>query len=261
MPDHLARALVTWAWIASLALPLACTPAQPADRADAPVPPEAASISPTPALDAGADASPPRGAGPPVSAANAPEEVDPRRLARALLRGDASLAYSPSTNTFVYLLSHTEEGNGTGLTFHVARAGEERPFEAIPVCEAYACASGKERELRIQAALPKVMDRVRGKGFAMLGPVRWPEGKLRMTLASPALALRWQRDHLVATRPGEGPVTFPPIKFAPQHKATPSAVAVVPDGTWIAVEIDFDPGSHYGEGFNVYSEVHTYRLP
>jgi hypothetical protein len=27
------------------------------------------------------------------------------------------------------------------------------------------------------------------------------------------------------------------------------------------VDVLFDPGSHYGEGFNIYSEVHTYRVP
>jgi hypothetical protein len=266
-PALLARTLLACACIASPAA-LGCTPSPdeaPPSRAPATWPVTIAPpASAAPALDAGpgdagADASPPSDAGRPVAAADDPETVEARRLAQGVLQEYGPPAYSPSTGTFIYVLSHTEEGNGTGLTFFMARAGEEKPFETLPICKAGECAY--DFAPWFEDFTPKVVERVKGKGYVLLTSTRWPEHKGQMTLASPPLTLRWQRDRLVATRAGKPPVTLPPVKFAPQHKATPSAVAVVPDGTWIVVEIDFDPGSHYAQGFNNYSEVHTYRLP
>jgi hypothetical protein len=273
MPDLalVARRLVlvgcvaSLASLASLVMP-GCTPPTeetPPSRAPATwpvtfVPPAPAALDAGP-TDAGADASPLADAGPPVAAADDPETVEARRLAQGVLQDNGPPAYSPSTSTFVYVMSHTEEGNGIGLTFFMARAGDEKPFETLPICKAGECAY--DSAPWFEAFTPKVVERVKGKGYVLLTPVRWPEHQSQMTLPSPALTLRWQRDRLVVTRPGKPAVTFPPVKFAPQHKAIPAAVAVVPDGTWLAVEIDFDPGKHYGEGFNSYGEVHTYRLP
>jgi hypothetical protein len=273
------RTLLEPVWLVALALPLGCGPSRrtaPAETSATPV----ASAAPAPERDAGpgdagaasgdggraGDAGSEAGvsdAGPldagVSDAGDAPDTVDPVRLARDLLRREGTLAYASSTSTFAYLLSHTEEGNGTGLTFHLARAGDEKPFETLTVCEAWECE--ETRGARTKALVPKVADRLRGKGYVLLTPVRWPEGRGRMTIASPALELRWQRDHLVAARQGEETVSFPAVRHLPQHKPSPAAVWAVPDGAWIAVEVSFDPGSAYGQGLNVYSEVHTYRAP
>jgi hypothetical protein len=261
------RLLVAWASVVVLGCggcappPETAPPSRPPATWPFTIAPAASAAFDAGSGDAGTDASAPSDAGLAVAAADDPETVEARQLARDLLRSAGSLAYSPSTSTFVYLLSYIEEGSGAGLTFHVARAGDEKPFETLSVCEAWECGRGRERQPWIEAALPKVVERVRGKGYVLLTPVRWPEGQSQMTLAAPPLTLRWQQDRLIAVRPGKAAVTSPRVRHLPEHKTSPEAVAIVPDGSWIAVDVTFDPGSNYGHGYNGYSEVHTYRVP
>jgi hypothetical protein len=264
MPDPFKRGPFTWACVLTLALPLGCAPQPGAAPMGAPITPATASVAPAPELDAGpgdagAEASPSSDAGPPGATGDEPDTVEATRLAQDLLRRAGSIAYSPSTSTFMYLLSHLEEGNGEGLTLYLAHAGDAKPFETLRVCEAWECE--RNHDARVERMLPKVVERMRGKGYVLLAPVPWPAGKSQITLATPALTLHWKRDHLVATQPGRVPATFAPVHFRPPHTATPQTATVVPDGAWLAVEITFDPHSGYGKGYNVYSEVHTYRVP
>jgi hypothetical protein len=221
----------------------------------------AVSIAPPPELDAGPpkEAPPPSEPAPPSTAAE--EDGDTKaatQLATDLLGNGEPIAYSPPTSTFVYLLKRLEEGNGEGQNISFARAGE-KPYEDLPVCEPWECEH--EREARVEALVPALAARLRGKGYVLLTPLPWPSDADRIALAVPGVTLRWQKDHLIVMRAGKAPVALDRVAFNPPHTAHPEAVAVVPDGSWFAVRILFDPHAGYGQGYNFYGEVHSYRLP
>jgi hypothetical protein len=246
---------------------LSCTPA-PAPPVPAPPGPQA-SAAPRPSAEpprapetsspGSADAAPPEGPPPPDAGAD-PETKAASLLAAKLLGEGAGepIAYSSGTSTFVYLLKRLEEGNGEVQSLAFARAGKD-PDEDLPICEPWDCEH--DRDAKVEALLPTLTARLRGRGFELLTSTPWPPGKASLALATPPLTFRWHKDRLTVARSGKAPADLGRIQFSPPHTASPQAVAVVPDGSWLAVRILFDPGSAYGQGFNVYEEVHTYRTP
>jgi hypothetical protein len=247
--------------LAALAL-AACQP--PADASSPSLPPSVATIRVVQPPAASALASAPATAAPASSFAEPTEEPEatpepapgsPEGIARTLLK-EGGITYSASKKAFLFTISWNEEGNGAGRRVEIL--GEDGKRESVEICWPAECEE-KADELPEKFG-PAIAARVRDGGYIFVKPARWPSVKTEMEVLELGAKLRFKKDHIEIVG-AKRATALAKLKFSAPHKPEPDYVVVAPDKSLFAVGYSFDPGSKYGEGFNLYTEVHVYRAP
>lgn len=190
---------------------------------------------------------------PPVP--EAPAAVDYTALAKALLDGSQAM-YSCSKHQIAFAEAYQQEGSGAGL--NIAFVGEDGKPGGEPL-EVYA--PEHDRAARLAAVLPGLVERLTTDAYIGLPRTEWPEGKPQV-VPMKGLELAWRDHTLVATRAGEGSTTGTrKVRRQKPFTAHPVAVYVSMNAPVLIVSINHDPGSAYGEGFNVYTSHEVMPLP
>lgn len=240
----------------------ACQP--PADASSRPPP---LSVATTQALLPPTASAPPEPTASPAPSSSAAEPTEapadienaapgsPEGVARRLLK-EGGITYSASKRAFLVTVSWNEEGNGAGLQIEIL--GEDGKRELVKICSPAEC---EEKAEGLTATFgPAVAARVREGGYVFVTSVEWPSEKNEIKVPELGAKLRFKKDHIEIVG-AKRTTALAKLKFSAPHKPEPGYVAVAPDKSLFAVGYTFDPGSKYGEGFNLYTEVHVYRAP
>lgn len=187
---------------------------------------------------------------------------DPAVLADALLAEEDGVPppvlWSPLDGRIVYVQTWAQEGTGTGLAVVWAN-----PTQDDTRIDVYTPEEGPGPEEGRLAARPKIIAGLKGLGYVRMSRIAWPEddeGHVAPELEVPTIGkLGWTKDHKLV-RVADG-ATLRAVEAEDPHVPEPVAIDYVLGSKEIALELIFDPGESYGEGFNVYHETHLIRLP
>lgn len=182
----------------------------------------------------------------------APDPATPEGLARILL--DDGVAWLAATNQLVGIEDVQAEGTGVGMQAVII--GDKGKRDVIELCEPADCENAKGT---LAKKLAGELRKRSVSGAVVMKRTEWKADAKELELAEVETKLTWHKNQMQVVRKGK-PAKPMAVKVTPPHKAAPFSVYVAPEGTVIAVLIDFDPGDKYGE-YNRFSEIHLYRMP
>jgi hypothetical protein len=181
--------------------------------------------------------------------------IDAKALAQGMLNDRNVVAYSSSLKTIILVETYIQEGTGAGMNIVVL--GEDgKQQEEIEVH-----APGDDEEAKVKATIPTLEKKLSEGKFEPLARTDWPKGK-EMVTPFEGLELQWKANELTLTRSGEGKNAQK--KKIPKEKPftiTPTEVHTLPSSPVVVIQLDHDPGSAYGEGFNVFSSFEILPMP
>ncbi|MFO0745944.1 MAG: hypothetical protein U1F43_09755 [Myxococcota bacterium] len=203
-----------------------------------------------------------------AAAAGAPDEAT---LAATALLGEQDLdapsvgaLYVPATKTAYFTESWSEEGTGIGRALVIvdATGHEERSEYQTPSMDDVEQAAG------VTAAQEALATRLRGQAIVRLTGHAWPvvgdSTKASASMALPELdaSLEFKKGKLRALdAKGKKLVEVDVGKDAERpHKPSPARVSYLAGSDVVLVDVAFDPGEGYSDGFNVYYKTYLLRL-
>jgi|GEM_PF-2979111 len=269
VPDVAAAADTAPAAAADTA-PAAAADTAPAAAADTAPPADVAAGPPDVAVVAAADAAAAAdGAAPAEEAAAAPlgkhAVVPIEELADGLLSDEQSwAAWSPLANRVVYQERYAAEGTGVGLSIAFAKPGDTGEPDRIEVYS-----PEQEADKAKPKARKKILKKLKDQGYVRLTGNTWPTvTKDDRDVPLPAMVIaglgKLSYAKKVLTLVGEdGKTTVigDYSKAAPPHDPKPEMVFWSPGLKVLAVQIQWDPGDKYMEGFNVFWNDSVVMLP
>jgi hypothetical protein len=179
--------------------------------------------------------------------------------ARARLAGklhEGWLLWSTREKTFAAVTSYAEEGNGTGIVGNVGSASSKTQYSTL--CEPNDPCPDDEAEV-----LELIENWLRDRNLEGLAlePAPFSEGALvAAELGSLGGKLVWKTDHLELVR-GSKTVPLPKVAAGKEFTPRPYAAAASPDGKFVCVLFELDPGQNYAKGWNLYVEPIVYAIP
>ena len=179
--------------------------------------------------------------------------------ARARLAGklhEGWLLWSTREKTFAAVTSYAEEGNGTGIVGNVGSAGGKTQYSTL--CEPSDPCPEEPDEV---VALVENWLRDRNLEGLALEPAPFSEASpISAELGSLGGKLIWKTDHLELVR-GSKTVALAKVTSGKEFTPRPYAAAASPDGKFVCVLFEFDPGQNYAKGWNLYVEPVVYAIP
>ena len=180
-----------------------------------------------------------------------PIGVAPDAMLDDLLAGKV-VAFAPKDGSVAYAVSGSVEGTGMLLSLVVQTADGKRDDLEIcagdPECETTAKSKPKRDEM---------IAKLKGHDWITLAATPWPEGKDE--LVADGFTITWKKQQLAGKLPDGTALVFPKIPEEAPHKPAPSAAYLSAEYRIAVVDITFDPGEGYGEGFNVFSDTFVGR--
>ncbi|HWB75495.1 MAG TPA: hypothetical protein VG755_11085 [Nannocystaceae bacterium] len=180
-----------------------------------------------------------------------PTSVAPDAMLDDLLDGKV-VAFAPKDGSVAYAVSGSVEGTGSLLSLVVQTADGKRDDLEIcagdPECETTSKSKPKRDEM---------IAKLKSREWITLPRVEWPEGKDE--LVANGFTITWKQQQLGGKLPDGSALVFPKVPEEAPHKPSPSAAYVSAEHRIAAVDIAFDPGEGYGEGFNVFTDTFVGR--
>jgi hypothetical protein len=191
--------------------------------------------------------------------APAPETApDPAAVVASLTAEPPAAYYLPEDGTALVASVINVEGTSTTVTVNKLKPGGEK--ETIAEWE-LANDEGESAKVA-EAARRALAERLTGVVLVPLTFTKWPEDKDALELASPKLTLGWRKQGAaVEARIGGKVVTVAEVMETEPQVPSPIAVYASADSPVVVVQIEQDPGEHYTEGFNYFTEMLRLDLP
>jgi hypothetical protein len=166
---------------------------------------------------------------------------------------DAELALlAPADGTVAYTTGGSVEGTGENFSLVIETADGKQ--DSVSICEA-----DPECPATMKAKRAELATKLNGREWIAITYTQWPEKAAKLEVDGFAFA--WNRGKLTGARADGAALAFRKVTYDKPHVPTPVGVFVAKDHGIAIAMLHFDPGSGYGEGFNVYTEGYVGRAP
>ena len=179
-------------------------------------------------------------------------QVAASNVLAAMVKGEL-VAHAVAAGATAYVSTWSQEGTGIGASLMVRKDGAN-------VETALYTPDDADTDKTLAKNLPTALVVLLDHEYVFLPAQSW-DGKAAVALPGQQGALSWKGGKLLWRSGKTAPKLLAQVKPSKPFKAAPDAVFARAGVPVAVVRVQMDPGSHYGEGFNIHAEFEVLALP